>query len=671
MAPPVSERPRAKRILALLEAYPGRFEFAARLALVCAATTLMTGFYRTPEPALTAYLAFFVVKPDRTSSVVISVIMVLLISVVVGGILLVTMGVLEQPLWRVTAMALISFALLFAASASKLKPVAGIVALIAAFALDKMGSIQVGELATRALLYVWLLVAIPAGVSIAVNLLLGPSPRRLATRAMAHRLSLCAGALRSPEGPEREALVDVVREGSGEIPAWLRLAGVEKTSTPGALAALNQALSSTFSIMALVEAAVRTQDPQALEPLRQRIAAPLDEMAAILRSGAYPVEIKDRGAQPLVALPPLAEAILGELNQIIDTFAEPPPAVVPTAPAAHAKAGFFVADAFTNPAHVHYALKTTFAAIFCYLTYSLLNWPGIHTCLITCYIVSFGTMAETMEKLTLRVLGCLIGAALGIAAIVFVIPSVTDIGALMLVVFGATLLAGWIAAGGPRISYVGFQLAFAFFLCVIQGAGPGFDLTIARDRVVGILFGDLVVVAVFTLLWVETVAKRIDPEISAILRRLSAGDGAASRAERLSTALQTQTALAGLRQDLELSRYEPGSIRPSRDWLDRRQTAARALADLATTMLLAGRDEPLGLSDIRRRLARLADRLADANPDGTSLASAAAGTPRPAGLGSGAAQTPREVIDAQLQIIERALAPSPEAQVKGLAHALA
>ena len=667
MAPPVSERPRAARILALLEAYPGRLEFAARLALVCAATTLMTAFYRTPEPALTAYLAFFVVKPDRTSSVVISVIMVLLISFVVGGILLVTMGVLEQPLWRVTAMALISFVLLFAASASKLKPVAGIVALIAAFALDKMGSIQVGELATRALLYVWLLVAIPAGVSIAVNLLLGPSPRRLATAAMAHRLSLCAEALRAPEGPARDALADVVREGPGEIPAWLRLAGVEKTSTPAALAALNQALASTFSIMALTQAAVRAQDPQTLGPLRQRIAAPLDQMAAILRSGAYPVETRERGGQALAALPPLADAILGALNEIIDTFAEPPPPVAPAAPAAHAKAGFFVADAFTNPVHVHYALKTTLAAIFCYLTYSLLNWPGIHTCLITCYIVSLGTMAETMEKLTLRVLGCLIGAALGIAAIVFVMPSVTDIGVLMLVVFAAALLAGWIAAGSPHISYVGFQLAFAFFLCVIQGAGPGFDLTIARDRVVGILFGDLVVVAVFTLLWVETVAKRIDPEISAILRRLSAGDGAASGAGRLSAALAAQTALAGLHQDLELSRYEPGSIRPSRDWLDRRQTAAQAMADLATAMLLAGQGDPLGLSDVRRRLARLADRLTGENPDDTVLASTAAGTPRPAG----AAQTPREVIDTQLHILERALAQPAEAQAKGLGYALA
>ena len=55
------------------------------------------------------------------------------------------------------------------------------------------------------------------------------------------------------------------------------------------------------------------------------------------------------------------------------------------------------------------------------------------------------------------------------------IINITSIGGLMVVVFLAALVGGWIAAGGPRISYVGFQLAFAFFLCVIQGAAPAFD----------------------------------------------------------------------------------------------------------------------------------------------------------------------------------------------------
>src|SRR6478672_4724322 len=39
--------------------------------------------------------------------------------------------------------------------------------------------------------------------------------------------------------------------------------------------------------------------------------------------------------------------------------------------------GLFVPDAFTNPAHVHFALKVTFAAMFCYIFYMAIDWSGI------------------------------------------------------------------------------------------------------------------------------------------------------------------------------------------------------------------------------------------------------------------------------------------------------
>ncbi|WP_459694348.1 FUSC family protein, partial [Achromobacter xylosoxidans] len=81
------------------------------------------------------------------------------------------------------------------------------------------------------------------------------------------------------------------------------------------------------------------------------------------------------------------------------------------------RAGFFLPDAGSNPEHVAYALKTTAAAMFCYLLYTLLDWPGIHTCVITCYIVSLGTAGETVQKLRLRLAGCVIGALAGTAAL--------------------------------------------------------------------------------------------------------------------------------------------------------------------------------------------------------------------------------------------------------------
>ncbi|MEA2778066.1 MAG: multidrug resistance protein MdtO, partial [Acetobacteraceae bacterium] len=215
MAQAAAERSRSRLagLGGLLAPFPGRLEFAARLALICALSTLVAEIYQTPDPALTAYVAFFVMKPDRAASVVTSIAMLLLITLVIGVVLALTVQVIEQPLWRVTAMTLMSFCLTFAASASKLKPVAGTVALITAYALDLLGSVPGGELATRGFLYVWLFVGIPAGVCIVVNLVLGPSPRRLAERALVHRLRRAAAVLRAPDASARKAFEECLREG--------------------------------------------------------------------------------------------------------------------------------------------------------------------------------------------------------------------------------------------------------------------------------------------------------------------------------------------------------------------------------------------------------------------------------------------------------------------------
>ena len=59
---------------------------------------------------------------------------------------------------------------------------------------------------------------------------------------------------------------------------------------------------------------------------------------------------------------------------------------------------FFVPDAFTNPAHVHFALKVTFAAMFCYIFYEAIDWSGIHTALITCTFIALESTEATLYK---------------------------------------------------------------------------------------------------------------------------------------------------------------------------------------------------------------------------------------------------------------------------------
>jgi uncharacterized membrane protein YccC len=182
---------------------------------------------------------------------------------------------------------------------------------------------------------------------------------------------------------------------------------------------------------------------------------------------------------------------------------------------------FFVSDAFTNPAHVHFALKVTFAAMFCYIFYMAIDWSGIHTALITCTFIALESTGATLHKGVLRIGGCIIGGTLALFIIVFLMPHMVTIASLVVVVACASAIAGWVATGTERISYGGLQIAFAFFYSVFQGYAPDTDLDNVRDRVVGILFGLIVTGLVFRYIWPEHTIDRLRDALWLTLRQLA------------------------------------------------------------------------------------------------------------------------------------------------------
>jgi len=161
------------------------------------------------------------------------------------------------------------------------------------------------------------------------------------------------------------------------------------------------------------------------------------------------------------------------------------------------------ADAFTNPAYVHFALKVTLAAMACYIIYTGLDWPGIHTAFITCCIISLESIGATLRKGALRIAGCLAGGSLGFLSIMYLIPRMESIVSLAFLIAAVTALAAWVAAGSERIAYGGLQIALAFYMCVLQGFAPSTDFDTIRDRLVGILLGIAVTTLAFRYLWPE------------------------------------------------------------------------------------------------------------------------------------------------------------------------
>ncbi len=237
----------------------------------------------------------------------------------------------------------------------------------------------------------------------------------------------------------------------------------------------------------------------------------------------------------------------------------------PSPQAAGGKAGFFAADAWTNPDYQRFALKTTLAAMVCYILYAGMDWQGIHTAMITCYVAALGTTGETVHKLALRIGGCLVGAAMGVAAILFAIPHLEGVGGLMVLVFAGTLVGAWVSSGPERIAYAGVQIALAYLLCVLQGFGPSLDLGTARDRVIGILLGNLIVYLVFTRIWpapIEPVVRTRLSEALATLARI-AQVPAALRAGAVGQAALVSERLTEAEDALALLPFEPPALRPA------------------------------------------------------------------------------------------------------------
>src|SRR6266496_3281999 len=170
---------------------------------------------------------------------------------------------------------------------------------------------------------------------------------------------------------------------------------------------------------------------------------------------------------------------------------------------AKTKKSLFVPDAFTNPNYVRFGLKVALAAMSCYIMYMALDWPGVRTAFITCCFIALESTEATMRKARLRLAGCAIGGLLGFLAILYLVPCMETIVSLVLLTAAGAALAGWVAAGSPRISYAGLQIALAFFMCIFQGFAPDTHFGTIRNRVVGILLGILVTSVVFCNLWPE------------------------------------------------------------------------------------------------------------------------------------------------------------------------
>jgi uncharacterized membrane protein YccC len=180
---------------------------------------------------------------------------------------------------------------------------------------------------------------------------------------------------------------------------------------------------------------------------------------------------------------------------------------------------------------------------------------------------------------------------MGFLSILLIVPSMESITSLTLLVAAGSAVAAWVVLGSPRIAYAGVQIAFAFYVCVIQGFEPTWHFDTIRDRLIGILLGNTIITLVFHYVWPLPASGAMWTNLGSALRAMarlatvgSRGDdeAAAARAAE-SMRVQASHDFSVAQQLADQAAFELGD--PSREGLAARERLQRAAADAQSVFL--------------------------------------------------------------------------------------
>jgi multidrug resistance protein MdtO len=477
-----------------------------RMTAVVAFVLMFSMAKRVPEASISAYIIFFIAQRDVATTVGAGIGAVLGLTLALSLVLLCFLLVIGEAALRVPLMVTLAFAGIYLMRSTA----AGVLGLLFAFfpfyVLTLVDWVPSPEVLVRAILWLWVVLAYPIGILVLADLTFGTRPTEIYRSGIAERLAAAAaylGADPDRDTAARTRLARYVHLGAADLEPYVERSGPED-ATPTRATLLRQTDLLGFLLRELPDEIRR--DPAAQPALRRAGHACEDARKLLLgRDGARPRDFELLAAERrgLGGMAPATRAVVVSLVNCVQTIVltvrelAREPSVVRT-PLIHLPKPRPPASPREG---VRFALKVTLAATTAYLIYTGLDWYAIHTATVTCFFVAQDSVGATIHKLSLRIVGAIIGASLGMLALTFVLPGFDSIGGLTVLVSVVTLFAAWIATGSERIAYAGFQIALAFYLTVLQGFGPTTKLYVGRDRIFGILLGNVIMSIVFTSLW--------------------------------------------------------------------------------------------------------------------------------------------------------------------------
>ena len=589
-----------------LAPFPGRAVATMRVVVACVTVLVLCMTLRVPEAYLSVWVVTRFAMEESSQTVLTTIVFAIALTIGLAVPLVLLTFSMDQPWLRFCLMAAMAVTGLFLRRTFVIGALGFVIGLIGTMIMTVPDFIPVPELAVRGSLWLWSVFALGLAAAAAANLLIAPTDpeTRLRAellarlRATEDALAGCLGTAGHQTGARRLATAGITK-----LLALLKSAEVVHPSVKtqhaqySALITLVDRLVTAAAALELLSTTpLRADEHERLE----YVAANCARLRRVIeeRRVAEPTQSGDARQPPAGGGAARLPAIV-ELEYAVDLLHQAlgPEAVATEAAAPEGEAGrLFVPDAFTNPEYLHYALKGALAVMVCYVLQNAVHWPGIRTCIITCLIVGLTSEGATIQKGTLRISGALVGAAMGFLAILLLIPGMESITSLTLLVAAGTAVAAWVVVGSPRIAYAGVQIAFAFYVCVIQGFEPTWYFYTVRDRLVGILLGNTVITLVFYYIWPVQSSAAMWTKLAAALRAMAQLATVGSRSddqivvatEAHSLRLQAYGDFAAAQQAADEAAFEPRADRPDdadAAAVDARERLQRATADAQSVFL--------------------------------------------------------------------------------------
>jgi multidrug resistance protein MdtO len=360
------------------------------------------------------------------------------------------------------------------------------------------------EVQVEGTLWPIVIIAVGAGVTVATEALYRIFDRSDPLITFVDDLLLAvqqvAESLAAQHAPPKPVLARVLQYnmiGTGRLRTTLQRQGVDPTRR-----AQRAALISWAGRLIGLAANLEPTPPQPGDDDAIRLRA----LAA--RLGAIRTELRQSGA--ISASPPLLEGppssdfpMLQEMERTVALIPEvfQRDEIVDgsrNAPGRDWWRALLVPDAFENPEYLRFAFAGCLAASACYVLYNALDWPGIFPSVLTCIVTALGTTGSSLQAQFLRLTGFVVGGlVMGIGAQILILPGIDSIFGFAIFFAVGTAIAAWFATSSPRLSYLGVQIALAFYFVNLQDFKFQTDLTVARDKVVGVFLGILAMGLIF------------------------------------------------------------------------------------------------------------------------------------------------------------------------------